>query len=277
MKHKIVTMCLLATFTLMLQTTFAQRQKGKTPLSYELRSPLANFKEADVRFELEEDTIFFISRGFRILPGTDVSIEGGKTYVIVRYPVISGPGRQAISKATHELAEPQKPVHFPLMELPGSMRNGRYLAIEKSEFDKLEFDTLYSRKGGEFTSGQLTIPFKLRAKQGDTNFQITTDVTLGAYAGWRWRISRRQPFFLTVPLNLGLTFININENTTSPTSSETSGLVPGWSFASGLILEYNKVNAGFVIGRDYASGIGKDWIYQNKTWTSFAIGYSFMR
>lgn len=263
----------------LVQTAFAQKQNnGEATLAYQLTSPLANFFEVSNRYRLEPDTIFYVDRGFRIRPGIDEFKKSGTTYVVIRYFDIRGYGRQPIADSSARLAEGDSlPVHFPLFELPDSIRNDRFLAMEKSEFEKLDFDTLFARWPGEFASGQLTIPFKLRAKQGENNSQITTDVTLGAYVGWRCRISRRQPFFITLPVNLGLTFVNINENTTSTTESEGSGIVPGWTFATGLIFEYNKVNAGVVVGRDYASGIGDDWIYHNKNWWSFAIGYSFMR
>jgi hypothetical protein len=110
-----------------------------------------------------------------------------------------------------------------------------------------------------------------------TNFNLTTDVTLGPYIGLTKRLSKRNPFYVTVPATLGLSFININNNTTSnQIMNEEIGVVPGISWSSGLVFQFDNFNLGFVFGKDYASGIGDDWIYQGKTWYSFAIGYSFL-
>jgi hypothetical protein len=127
--------------------------------------------------------------------------------------------------------------------------------------------------------GQLTLPFKLRPKEGDKQFQMTTDVTIGAYGGVRKRLSRRSENYITIPFVLGLSFINVNQNTTSNvgTADLKAGVIPGWSWATGIIFQFNRVNAGIVLGRDYASGFASDWIYHDKTWYSFAIGFAFLK
>jgi hypothetical protein len=43
-----------------------------------------------------------------------------------------------------------------------------------------------------------------------------------------------------------------------------------------IYFDLNGVNVGFVLGCDYASGVGDDWLYNKKLWYSFAIGYSFL-
>jgi hypothetical protein len=159
--------------------------------------------------------------------------------------------------------------------------NNLRLCIKKSVFDKLTKQPLYSTAWKwnriAFASGQLTVPFKLRGATAGQNFSMTTDVTLGAYAGIRKRISKRQSYFVTLPVVLGLTYININDNTTTSTSSSTTtGVYPGWTVATGLIFQLGKFNMGFVTGWDYASGVGKAWIYQGKNWVSFGLGYSFL-
>lgn len=107
---------------------------------------------------------------------------------------------------------------------------------------------------------------------------MTTDVTLGAYLGVRKRLSRRDPVYVTIPLVLGLSFINLNDNTVSSTAGEQSSeVVPGWTWSTGMIFQIDRFNAGIVLGRDYASGVGSNWLYNNETWYSFAIGYSFLK
>ncbi len=171
--------------------------------------------------------------------------------------------------------------------------SGLRLLINKSDFDKLRKRPLYSTafklSRMAFASGQLTVPFKLRGARAGRNFSMTTDVTLGAYAGLKMRVSKRQDFFLTFPVVVGLTFIDVNNNTTSATQTSGSGstgttstattqsVYPGWTISTGVIAQLNKFNIGIVTGWDYASGVGSTWIYQGKNWVSFGLGYSFLK
>lgn len=173
-------------------------------------------------------------------------------------------------------------------------KSGRILMIEKTTFDNLSKTTLYSTRwviGGKWykylipyfknykiTTGVLTVPFKLRPKIDSTNFSLSTDATLGPYIGITKRISKRNPYYVTIPATLGLSFVNINENTTSLERTENNlDVIPGISWSSGLIFQFDSFNIGFTLGQDYASGIGDNWIYQGATWYSFAIGYSFLK
>lgn len=164
--------------------------------------------------------------------------------------------------------------------VPLTTVNNLLLCMKKSDFDKLTKRPMYSTAWKwnrfAFASGQLTVPFKLRGATAGQNFTMTTDVTLGAYVGIRKRISKRQNYFITLPVVLGLTYINVNDNSTSTSSSATSGVYPGWTVATGLIFQLGKFNMGFVTGWDYASQVGKSWIYQGKNWVSFGLGYSFL-
>lgn len=244
---------------------------------YELNGR-ANFKEVNNRYEIQKDTIFYSLSGFLITAEWDeVSIEN-KVYVVLTYPNYKN-GVQSQTETAVALAEGANPVHYPISNL-----NGKILCIPKDEFDKISKTPIYSVsfkrwKNYQITAGQLTLPFKLRPKTGDKKFQMTTDVTIGAYGGIRKRISKTSPTYLTIPVVLGLSFINVNENTTTNTGTADfkSGITPGWTWATGLVIQTNRLNLGFVFGSDYASGYDDDWIYHGKTWYSFAIGYSFLK
>jgi len=244
---------------------------------YELNAR-ANFHEVNSKYEIQEDTIFYTNSGFLIAAEWDeVSIDN-KIYIVLTYPKYKN-GKQSSSEAVFKLAAGAKPVHYSLVGL-----NGKILCIAKEEFDKISKDPIFSvsfkrLRNYQITAGQLTLPFKLRPKINETKFQMTTDVTIGAYGGIRKRISKRSPTYLTIPAVLGLTFININENTTTNTGAADikSGITPGWTWSTGLVIETNRLNLGFVLGKDYASGYAEDWIYHNKIWYSFAIGYSFLK
>ena len=122
----------------------------------------------------------------------------------------------------------------------------------------------------------MTVPFKFRPKEDTVNFNLTTDVTLGAYLGVRRRIARSGSNFVIIPATLGLSYINVGNNQTSKVNTDdNTSVVPGLSWSSGIVFEINGFNLGYVFGQDYASGVGDNWLYNGKMWHSFSIGYSF--
>jgi hypothetical protein len=239
----------------------------------------ANFYEVNNRYQILKDTIFYSTTGFLInTDWEEVSIEN-KIYIVVTYPNYKNGQQRKSNRSVSQGLTENDPVRHPI-----ETKNGKILCILKEDFEKIEKKPLYSInfkkiRNYQITAGQLTLPFKLRPKQGEENFQMTTDVTVGAYGGIRKRISKYSPTYITIPAVLGLSFINVNENTTTNvgTADIKSGITPGWTWATGIVIQTNRLTLGFVFGRDYASGYADDWIYHNKTWYSFAIGYSFLK
>lgn len=174
----------------------------------------------------------------------------------------------------------KRPVHVDIVG-----RDGLKLAILKNDFEKLKLEgkikDVYSlkwRHSTKLASGFMTIPFKLRPSQDSVNFNLTTDITLGPYIGVKKRISRQGNNFIVLPATLGLSYINVGNSETSNVNTENnSSVVPGWTWSTGLIFDLNGFNVGFVLGQDFASGVGQDWLYNKKLWYSFSIGYSFFR
>jgi len=261
---------------------FAQNDDGKK-VEFQIKKR-SSFYSVDARYNIIPDTIYHADEGFRVFSGFDVEkLKDGIEYVIFRYP--DWKDNQQVNQTpipqqkTKKKLEPlQEPVHF---EIVG--RNGLHLAMPKDQFDKLKLEgnieDVYSLKWKYSTmlaSGFMTIPFKLRPKQGTVSFNMTTDVTLGAYLGVKKRISRKGNNFIVVPFTLGLSYINVGNNETSNVNTKgNSSIVPGWTWSTGLVFDLNGFNVGCVLGKDYASGIGNDWLYNKKLWYSFSIGYSF--
>ncbi|MBK8557226.1 MAG: hypothetical protein IPL65_16325 [Lewinellaceae bacterium] len=128
-----------------------------------------------------------------------------------------------------------------------------------------------------FTGGQLTLPFKIRPKAETNSFRLTTDVTLGGYFGITHVLPGKHENSLTIPMTAGLTFININNNNTSlDRGFEDAEVIPGITWSTGIILQLEHYNLGLMFGKDYASEIGDQWLYHNKLWWSFGIGFSFL-
>ncbi|HLP96274.1 MAG TPA: hypothetical protein VK168_19660 [Saprospiraceae bacterium] len=136
-------------------------------------------------------------------------------------------------------------------------------------------------KAVKITGGQLTIPFKIRRKQENQTFRLTTDVTLGAYVGLSKKLSTVKDYHLTIPLTAGVTFVNINNNNTTlefaAADDDGTDVVPGLTWSTGLILQLEDYNLGFIVGKDYASEVGDQWLYHRNWWWSFGLGYSFTK
>lgn len=302
----------LAALLLFSVLAYAQNNDGKkVELMFGKR---VSFITLDNRRNILKDTVYHANDRFRVYAGYDVeTLSDGKEYAIFTYPDFGRSGHQVsstdlndqmhlkmkdslfllsfIPKAEKDtlykqildslLAEARKaamrnPVHMNL-----DSKNGLTLAMPLKELKELQNQNLvkdvYSlewRYATQRASGFMTIPFKLRPKQDTVKFQMTTDVTLGTYIGFKKRISRQEKNFIVIPATLGLSFINVNSNVTSNKQTQNS-MVPGITASTGIVFDLNGFNIGFVLGRDFASSVGSDWIYHNKTWYSFAVGYSF--
>ena len=161
--------------------------------------------------------------------------------------------------------------------------NGAYYWIRKDQFDKLledKFVTIsYQIPNTQLTYGaSLTLPFKYRTKTKGQNIKITPDITLGGFLGARHRISSTKPFYLSLPIvTLGMTTLAINDNNNPSDPDKGDGLVLGITASTGMVFEFDDFQFGLILGLDRAAGeLGKDWIYNDKVWYSFSIGYTFL-
>jgi hypothetical protein len=287
---KALKLILTAIALFFVSNSMAQNDEGKR-IEFQIKARTA-FYSVDDRYKLLTDTIYHADDGFRVFSGYDVEkFNDGKEYVIFRYPKWSGKEQEkekilfrneelsgdSLSRLS-EKEELNKPVHVDIVG-----RNALVLAIPKEQFDKLilegKIDDVYSLKwkySTKLASGFMTVPFKLRPKQDSVNFNITTDITLGAYIGVKKRISRKGNNFIVLPATLGLSYINVGNSETSNVNTKgNSSVVPGWTWSTGLLFDLNGFNVGVVLGQDFASGVGKNWLYNKKMWYSFSIGYSF--
>ena len=166
--------------------------------------------------------------------------------------------------------------------------NGRVFWMRLDDFDELVSNKLireyHRRRYPSFAyGGNLSIPFKMRPETGDQYMKITPEFTLGGYAGCKFRLAHHSDFSITVPVvTLGVTTIGINDNNTVVENQALAQKTPdalllGRTFSIGLVLEYNNFQLGVITGWDKASGeVGRKWIYNDKAWYSFSIGFSFL-
>lgn len=150
----------------------------------------------------------------------------------------------------------------------------------------------FSKKIQVAYGASLSVPFKIRPEVGDRNIKITPDLALGGYIGFRYRLNKYKPIYWYLPvITAGVTTIGINsdnlENDTVvdevtmmeiENSSSSDGLVFARTFTIGSFVEFDSFQVGFVAGWDRPGGeIAKDWIYNDRLWYSFSIGYNFLR
>ena len=263
-------------------TNFAFSQNG-TDNGYDVvrylqlkPNSVAKFYEIDDRGNIQPDTIFIASEFFVFKIFYTDKIDG-KDYVIIKYPDFKGKTNSGNVKLKFISVAEEKQNGAVRVEL-SDMYNGKTLCIDQEDFEKLSTINIY-RRNIHITGGILTLPFKFRRSIGQTPSSMTTDVTLGPYIGARIRLAKKSNFFLTIPVTLGLTFINVNSNNTNPVNStQDNAIIPGFTFGGGLIFQINQFEFGLVTGWDFGTGkAGTDWIYNKKNWVSFAIGYSFLK
>jgi len=164
-----------------------------------------------------------------------------------------------------------------------SADNDKFFWIRKDELDNYVTDGFITKsyRIPNVTvayGANISLPFKLRTETHGQNIKITPDLTLGGYIGVKWRLSRTKPFYVTTPIvTLGLSTLSINDNNNTANPNKGDGTVLGITGSTGLIFQLSDFQFGLMLGRDKAAGeIGKDWIYNNKTWYSFSIGFSFL-
>ena len=163
-----------------------------------------------------------------------------------------------------------------------SADNQNYFWIRQDELANLLEDKTII-KSYRFThnityGANVSLPFKLRPKVNGQNIRITPDISLTGYLGLTHRISRKDHFYLTIPIvTLGLATLPISDETDGSVPDKGDGMVLGITTSTGLVFQLRDFQLGFLIGWDKAAGeLGKSWIYNGKTWYSFSIGFTFL-
>ncbi len=160
--------------------------------------------------------------------------------------------------------------------------NGKYFCLEQDKFDALLASNVIGkvyRRGrtGEVYGLSLMLPFKLRPATGGFNTKLTEAITIAGGFSERWRISNSRDYHADFPVvTAGLTTLDL-EMGTAPSAMTSNKQLLGLTVSLGAVLELANFQLGFMMGIDRAPGEdGKGWIYNDKIWYSFAIGYSFL-
>ncbi len=156
---------------------------------------------------------------------------------------------------------------------------GKLYWIKESDFKDKTKPRYYSFKN-DYTSGLLTAPFKFRPNTKNTDGTIVEgDLNLGAFVGWKMRLSKVQPYFIS--LNGFLSFGSVELNSTndkSITDPKESNNAFAFNYGSGLVFEFHNFQSGVIVGFDGATGNNaKNYLFQNKPWLSFSLNYNFVK
>lgn len=139
-----------------------------------------------------------------------------------------------------------------------------------------KLNNLHKQKTSSLVTGTMLAPIKVRPKESkndiDYPWELSTDISLGQYLGYRFSLSKNNPYYITIPtITLGTSLLSINSSNSSPQADSSKTL--GITGSLGIVIDFNGFNIGFLAGKDYAPGkAGQDWIYNEKVWYSVGFG-----
>ncbi len=186
-----------------------------------------------------------------------------------------------IMNANNHLAPDTPPQAYP--------RNGS--EIDPLDYDQefwVETDSIstektkneYLRYANGVIFGSLTAPFKYRLKSGSVKESVFEgDINIGAYSGWKWRISSTEPYFVSIIGFAELTSLTYtSSDNTAITDSKQKENGTGLTYGFGGILRFGTVSPGFILGWDHGTGdLGSTFIYTDHPWISFSLNYEFLK
>lgn len=150
-----------------------------------------------------------------------------------------------------------------------------YFVLEDEDFknktDLYEFKT----EGGKCIFGIATMPVKLRFGNRNTQnklFEYSSDISLAAMGGVRFRISHFHEDFLNLLISTGISTISLDSlNTGGFQIKSITASAFNWSL--GTVMELSGIQFGLYVGWDYTSGeLSRHWVYNKDPWLSLGIG-----
>jgi hypothetical protein len=134
------------------------------------------------------------------------------------------------------------------------------------------FNAGVQRGSLDWSSGLVVLPVKVRNALVRT---YSKDLSLGLSGGGKWRISHRNPTYLNLLLNVGISSVSLDSVSTGGRIKQPSDRAT-LTTAIGLVFENHSFQFGFFYGWDRLSAndaANSNWIYNRKPWLSFGIGY----
>lgn len=169
--------------------------------------------------------------------------------------------------------------------LPLNFVSDTNLKINRADYynDKLfnveKEDMMYAKKSGQQTEkwsvGLLTLPFKYRTnKYGQTNV-FTTEFNVNSTLSFKTTTSIAEASVL-IQIGVGTGTINLNATNADPSIPSINANI--FSGFWGIMLAFNKTQAGLYFGQDYIDNQAHyRWKYHGKTWVGIGIGFDVFK
>jgi len=163
----------------------------------------------------------------------------------------------------------------------GKDANYKYFYISNDDFDK--YTTVeFTPKNDILFISLIYLPVKMRfGNKQERFFDFGESVTLTPAIGLKRRIGGTfSTTSISFMMGIGPTIINVDEKTAPKLyGSDTSNANGKKTIAAitpsiGIMFEKKRIQIGLMAGIDIPAGKeGREWIYKNKPWVSFGIGY----
>ena len=129
-----------------------------------------------------------------------------------------------------------------------------------------------TRSNLDLVVGNVITPVKLRF----TPFDFTKDITLGSTFGVKYSFAKKQNAAVDGLLGIGVSSLTIDSTSSNGKTQQPVDLL-AFSTSLGIVIEFGNAQVGAFLGFDFISNKNQNeyrWIYRNKPWISFGLGYS---
>jgi hypothetical protein len=145
-----------------------------------------------------------------------------------------------------------------------------YFYITKAQLDFKA--RAITRSNLDLVVGNVITPVKLRFAP----FDFTKDITLGSTFGVKYSFAKKQNAAVDGLLGIGVSSLTIDSTSSRGKTQQPVDLL-AFSTSIGLVIEFGNAQVGAFLGFDFISNKNQNeyhWIYRNKPWISFGLGYS---
>lgn len=144
--------------------------------------------------------------------------------------------------------------------------NNKIYTISRADFDSNAKKFIPRER---LSIGLLTLPFKARPQN---DFTYDTEFNLNSTLNWSFAYVNNVSVNWQVGAGIGT--VGLNTSNSSGLSDDEAQDVSTITFMSGLMLQYNKVQAGIYIGADNINNQSNyGWESNGNLWFGFGIGY----
>ncbi len=132
----------------------------------------------------------------------------------------------------------------------------------------------YIGHGVDISAGVISLPLKLRLKDGDFNGSIS----IAGAGGIKWRASPyRNDRYHNILVGLGLSNLTIDSSNITKNKNNIVSNLTGLTMITGYVYQSGKIQMGVFLGWDFLTRSNQEkfgWVYQGKPWVSLGIGVS---